>query len=221
MKLYLYYIVNDDLILELRNKHLLDTIDRNTKIGEPFLYACTTNKKLAKKFEETRDMTKLHKITREVYDANDIASDMWRRIHEVSLFVGGNTHLVIPLTGAEKWTVDYLSETILSVMDEHHLVTSAIFTDEIRIFLDVIGYPVQNFIHPDDGIGEYPDTVENDEWNDIVAHEVASGEWENELGAILWLYNGLFNISGCMKVGEIENGRDSTKAYLCSIFEHG
>lgn len=207
MKLYLYYLMNNQVIDKLYHKGVMDVLmNYHTIDSAPILYAATTSKKVAKKFEDCRNMNVLQKVTKEI--DGDAEADMWAiMIKEKSLLFSDKKHLITPLTGAEAWCVDNCSEIIHDYLGLYCNIHPDIFTDEFAEVLKTIGYI--------DALGYYDFSDGIEEWSKYRIDGVE--EWANELGMFVWMFSDVVNLPGIMKWGDIDEDMEVVCRYKNTI----
>ena len=194
MKLYLYYLIDNRVIKRLYNRGVLDTLTNYHTLDDgPMLYAITTSKKMARRFEECRNMNLLKKIVKEIDD--EYEPDAWERIvKDKALLFANQKRLVIPLTGTEAWCVDNASEIIISYLTLHCNIHPSVFTEEVAEAMEGIGYMDIMGYHDDDIVRR------------STRYRLESViEWSNELGMLVWMFQEVMNLPGIMKVGDVDN----------------
>lgn len=195
MKIYMYYIVKHDIVDNLYKKGLLESIAPRFQTPEtPLLYAHTTDKKIAKAFKKTRNMKNIKEIIRSVdkleYEA--FPSDNYRVLQESALYVSNDKQILLPLTGAERWSIENGTEILIDLFQRAKLPPITVFEDSIGSFLDVLDYGFNSGSHYEGEMYDY-DSVEN------IA--ITRGSWSNEFGILMVFYLSLFNIESCTKGG--------------------
>lgn len=201
MKVYLYFLTDKKVIKQMAGTYLLESLNHFQEPGyeDYFFYAFTSKKKVAKRFEKMRDMTKFFKKEEEMDE--DEFKELERRFYSFSalsmqsLLCGQNRHIVIPVTTGEYWyTVESRSETICSMMDYMPKVRPEIFEDKIIELLGQIDYNSYMF----------PDFQPWREYTSDVHDYVINNGWKNELGVFLFLYSMIVIPAKVIAEGEYE-----------------
>lgn len=196
MKVYLYYLIDPDTINTLCERGTMDTLLNFHSVDPgPILYGLTTSSRIARKFEKCRNMRKFKKVVRKIDDEDEIGDSWAVRITDVSLLFANKKHIVIPLSGNEKWCAENATEVIMDHLDiALSFIDPSIFTDEIQDALMRVGYI--DFIESHNSGSEY---TGKRRYIDGIQ------EWSNELGMLMWMFREVMDITGIMEVGEIDN----------------
>ena len=123
MKVYIYYLIDKKIIKHLHLLGVLENISHHFVENEPFLYAYTNDKKIAKKFEETRNSSVFF---RKVVDMNEDEFSKFEfsyrseiKIDENELKVGKDNYVIFPTTISEySYSVYYGRETINDILEK-------------------------------------------------------------------------------------------------------
>lgn len=197
MKLYLYYLVGEDLIEDLYQKGLIDInlsyhpLDEGRKV---ILYASTTNKKLAKEFERTRHMDAFIKKVVDDGDFDECYAehDMFATGLRVSqLRYADHTYITAVLTGVEVYNIENMAEIIMDYLSPR-MVRYDIFEDNLQKVLYRMGY-VDTYNVLD------PDYVFADE---RYYRRAGILLWKNELGGLGWMYKNIVDIGAILERGD-------------------
>lgn len=189
MKLYLFYLIDTEII----NKYIkYKWIEPKHEINpeKPFLYAYTSSKNLANKFELSRNMKVFMKHVANINDEDEYEQTLDKRgqIVEVPL-ENGNGKTIVPVTENEFWFLDRSSETMFDYLRQ--IITpipTAIFCDEVRWFLHQISFPYV--------VGE-----ENEEFFEIEGREdIPMKEFQNEFGVFLYIFEDIIDPAGVEEV---------------------
>jgi hypothetical protein len=188
----MYFLVDDEVISYLAKNKLMGDSNaiREYQMGQPLLYAVTTKKKIAKKFEESRNPKVFYKEVLDVEDGSEYYADNDAIINMSELYIGGKQTITLPLTENETWILESASENMLEVMKSANLPSFKIFTNEIQSILANISYTYCT-AKPDDYMDD----------GDYMLDGMK--EFRNEFGAFMLLFSKLINHEGLLKVGEI------------------
>ena len=154
MKVYIYYLIDKKIIKHLHLLGVLENISYHFVENEPFLYAYTNDKKIAKKFEETRNSSVFF---RKVVDMNEDEFSKFEfsyrseiKIDENELKVGKDNYVIFPTTISEySYSVYYGRETINDILEKIPKIPLCIFTGKSKEELSGISYNTE-ILHEED-----------------------------------------------------------------------
>lgn len=208
MKVYVYYLIDKDLIKMLKNRCLMDWIGiSNDDVTDNCLYAYTKKKKIAEAFEKTRNM---NIFLKKVVDMDDYEFDHLRdvcssyaelHIHEF-LYPFGEEVLMfkdpircnIAITSSESWFAEENYKE--SIMDYLYGLPKI---ENIKIFRDDI-YHILKDMDYNDSVVRNKDYIRTDEDLSPVASYSCNFAWENKIGILIFLYKGFFNEEAIVEV---------------------
>lgn len=198
MKLYLYYLIDPHAIENIKERGALECLTNSHEPDPgPLLYAATTDKKLAKKYEACHNMNAFKKMVRHTSSDENSEADMWAmKIVERSLLYSEGKHIIVPMTGNEEWAADNVTEVIYDYLCKVTYVDPHIFTKELYDDLGILGY--NNFFNTPSSLAYEPD-------DDYVELRRGIKDWANELGMFSWIFQEIIDLGGIMEVGEIDN----------------
>jgi hypothetical protein len=191
----MYFLVDDEVISYLAEKKLMGDSNaiREYRMGQPLLYAITSKKKIAKKFEETRNQKVFYKDVVELDNDGEFAIETGASIEMCELYIGGKSTITLPLTENESWILSMSSETMLDFMSSSKLPNYRIFSNEIQSLLGLISYAYCSSDREDN-----VPLPTDDEYDDF-----SMKEFRNEFAVFMLIFNKLINTEGCLKVGEL------------------
>lgn len=201
MKVYLYFLTDRNIIKKMADTYLLESLDHFSEPGleDYFFYAFTAKKKVAKKFEKMRDMSKF--VKKEVEMDEDEFEDLKRRFYSFcslsnqSLLCGQHRRIRIPITTGEYWyCVESKSESIHSMLDMMPKINPSIFEDKIIQLLGKLDYNNSMF----------PNFQPYREYTSDTFDYVLNNAWKNELGIFLFLYSMIVKPAEVIMEGEYE-----------------
>jgi hypothetical protein len=191
----MYFLVDDDIISYLAEKKLMGDSNaiREYRMGQPLLYAITSKKKIAKKFEESRNQKVFYKDVIELDNDDGFTIETGASIDMYELYIGGKSTITLPLTENESWILSMSSETMLDFMSSSKLPNYRIFSNEIQSLLGLISYAYCSSDREDN-----VPLPTDDEYDDF-----SMKEFRNEFAVFMLIFNKLINTEGCLKVGEL------------------
>ena len=201
LKVFLYFLTDKKVIKKMADTYLLESLSHFKEPGyeDYFFYAFTNKKKVAKKFEQMRDMTKFFK--KEVEMDEDEYKDLENRFYAFSvlsmqpLLCGEHKHIIIPITSGEYWyCVEARSESMQSMFELMPKVKPDIFKDKVIQLLGKLDYNDSMF----------PDFQPWREYSSETHDYVLNNAWKNELGVFLFLYSMLVIPTKVITEGEYE-----------------
>ena len=215
MKVYLYYLIHKPIIDILKSRRLIDWIGVPvSEIDDVCFYGYTDDKKVAKKFESTRNMSIFKKITKNMdedeYKALEDKASSFAKISISDIPYPFSDDLLlfedpirckIPLTSSEYWYgVENYKECIMeTLMSLPKVPSTSIFREDIHQLLRDMDYN-DSVINTSD-VNECIRTCE-------VLHPLASYScyyaWNNIIGILTYLYENIFNHAAIFEV--IVNG---------------
>lgn len=201
MKVFLYFLTDKNVIKKMADTYLLESLNHFQEPGyeDYFFYAFTAKKKVAKKFEKMRDMTKFFKkeveMDEEEYRELENQFYSFSALSMQSLLCGQHQHIVIPVTTGEYWyCVESRSESLCSMFEIMPKVTPEIFEDKIINLLGTIDYNNSMF----------PNFQPWREYQNEAHDYVLNNGWKNELGVFLFLYSMVVIPTKVIAEGEYE-----------------
>ena len=206
MKVFIYYISNHVVLEELNDLGILgQNYPEEICCGEPYFYAYTKSKKVAKRFENTRNKDMFIRKIIDV-DSSDYLEMVEyfkeRRKKKKKSFRYQNTKSVIlPVTLQEYWIcVEYRRENIIDFLGKIPCVTLNIFSREVQRKLISINYDT-----------EVLSSLDDHRPRDISSKFITKYGWRNEFMFLIILYGKLLNISNVLleKVDDIDETTQS------------
>lgn len=211
MKVYIYYLIHKPTIDKLKGKRLIDWIGvPESEINDMCLYAYTKDKKIAKRFEYTRNMSIFKKYTKDVSDDeydrldNDASSFAKLSIANISYpfsddLLTFNDMIIckIPLTSSEHWfAIDNYRESIMdTLMGLPHIPSTKIFREDIHQLLVDMDYN-DSVINTDDPL----ECIRTEKTLRPLASYSCYYAWHNIIGIITYLYENIFNPNSLFEV---------------------
>ena len=208
MKVYVYYLIDTDLINMLKDRCLMDWIGiSNDDVKDNCLYAYTKKKKLAEAFEKTRNMNIFLKKVIDMEDdefehLRDVCSS-YAELHmheflypftEYVLMFEDQIKCNFPITSSESWFADEnYKESIMDYMYGLNKIT------DIRIFRKDI-YQILKDMDYNDCVSRNDDYIKTNEKLSDLAFYSCNFAWENKIGILLFLYKGFFNEAAIVEV---------------------
>lgn len=200
MKLFQYYIVDEDVIDRLKRLDLMESGIRYRRSGDPLLYGYTIDKRTAARFETSRNMKIFHRIVKEgKREELEERKDYLLEIRDASMYFGNDRRFIFPLTGNEIWATENMTEILTDYVQNFVFAPGIIFTKEYADLLAEFDYMGIS------GVMGYSSRE--------ISSDIRANGWKNELMGILFLYGNLINIEGMMEVGEID-GRTGTTSMV-------
>ena len=216
MKVYMYYLADKSIIESMKQRSLIDSpYVQLSDILDTYLYGYTTKKKLAKEFEKIRNMNVFKKLIKEMsedeYSEFDDRASSFARIsmvdveypfHQETLQFQDQLHLKIALTSSESWyCVDNYKEAINDFLASIPKIPSInIFRNDIKTLLIDMDYA-------DSVLESHKEYIKTDSVMSELASYSCYYAWENIIGIMICLYQGIFSNSGLFEV--IKNAADS------------
>lgn len=201
LKVFLYFLTDKKVIKKMAKTYLLESLNHFQEPGyeDYFFYAFTTKKKVAKKFEQMRDMRKFFK--KEVEMDEDGYKELEGNFYSFSalsiqpLLCGEHQHILIPVTTGEYWySVESRSESIYSMMEIMPKIRPDIFEEKIIQLLGKLDYNDSMF----------PDFQPYREYTSDTHDYMLNNGWKNELGVFLFLYSMIVIPTKVISEGEYE-----------------
>lgn len=187
MKVYMYFLIDKKLIQKMSDTYLLESLDHFSEPGleDYFFYAFTTKKKVAKKFEAMRDMSKFFKRVQDMdeEDYKELENRFFRfsALSFQPLLCGEHQHAVIPLTTGEYWyCVEARAESVNQMLQLMPKIPPEIFEGEMFEALSQLGI-----------LDILSDSSMYAPEGDEVYDYIRNNGWKNELAIFLWLYGDL------------------------------
>lgn len=186
LKVFLYFLTDKKVIKKMADTYLLESLNhfQEPEYEDYFFYAFTPKKKVAKKFEQMRDMTKFFR--KEVEMDEDEYKELERNFYSFSalsiqpLLCGEHQHILIPITTGEYWYCsEARSESLNSMMELMPKVKPDIFEEKIIQLLGKLDYIDSMF----------PDFQPYREYTSDTYDYMLNNGWKNELGVFLFLYS--------------------------------
>lgn len=212
MKVYMYYLIDQNAIQMLKDRSLMDWLGiSNDDVKDACLYAYTKKKKISDNFEKTRNMKIFLKKVKEMdddefssFESNvssyarlSMAKVMYPFTKEALMFDDGIA-CKLALTSSESWfVIDNYKE---SIMDFLYALPKI---PDIRIFRDDV-YQTLKDMDYNDSVTRNDDYIKTHESISKLAEYSCYYAWENTIGIILCLYNGFFDEESIVEV--IANG---------------
>lgn len=205
MKLYAYYLIDPEIVNKLWERGVLEPITNyHIPDSKPILYAATTNKRLAKKFEHCRNMNCFKKIVKDI-PKEEAEIDSWAiRISEKSLLFDNHKHIVIPLTGGEEWCADNATEIVIDNIKKMTFINPLVFCDDIQLALIQIGY-LEEFLNQCPMYEYDANAAISERFNGAQLVIEGTQDWQNELGMFLWMFNEVVDAGGILVEGEMDD----------------
>lgn len=213
MKVYIYYLINKPIIDKMRTRCLIEAsnmMDPLNDDSDVCLYAYTNKKKIAKEFEKTREMNVFAKRVKEMTDDDYNTLDTYGcqysklEMHEVfypfAQSISGETNqqvrLELALTSSESWyCIDNYKEAINEFLTSIPKVPDlGIFRSDIKQLLIDMDYADSVLLSPIDYINTHSSTLSP------LARYSCFYAWENPVGILTCLYQGIFNNVGLFEV---------------------
>lgn len=213
LKVYTYYLINKPIIDMLKTRCLIESTNMMNPLNDDStvcLYAYTNKKKIAKEFEKTREMNifakRVQEMTDDEYEAFDehgcqiskleMCEVFYPFAQSISNYTDHQVRLELALTSSESWyCIDHYKESI------NEFLTTIPKVPDLGIFRGDIKHLLIDMDYADSVLLSQTDYINTHEFNlSPVAKYSCFYAWENPVGILACLYQGIFNNSGLFEV---------------------